>query len=74
MTGLFRVPYVLFVLLTHIQRIALVAVGVDNAWEQKKPEARKMLVNRADSHTSGAPTQDGGHPISPRKQGRMGVY
>ena len=29
-------------------------VGVDNVWEQKKPEARKMLVNRADSHTSGA--------------------
>jgi hypothetical protein len=29
-------------------------VGVDNAWEQEKPEARKMLVNRAESHTSGA--------------------
>jgi hypothetical protein len=28
--------------------------GVDSAWEQKKLEARKMLVNRADSHTSGA--------------------
>jgi len=28
--------------------------GVDNVWEQEKPEARKMLVNRADSHTSGA--------------------
>jgi hypothetical protein len=28
--------------------------GVDNAWEQEKLEARKMLVNRADSHTSGA--------------------
>jgi hypothetical protein len=28
--------------------------GVDSAWEQEKPEARKMLVNRADSHTSGA--------------------
>ena len=28
--------------------------GVDNAWEQEKPEARKMLLNRADSHTSGA--------------------
>jgi len=27
---------------------------VDNAWEQEKPEARKMLVNRAESHTSGA--------------------
>jgi hypothetical protein len=27
---------------------------VDNAWEQEKLEARKMLLNRADSHTSGA--------------------
>ena len=28
--------------------------GVDNVWEQEKPEARKMLVNRAESHLSGA--------------------
>jgi hypothetical protein len=28
--------------------------GVDSVWEQKKLEARKMLVNRAESHTSGA--------------------
>jgi hypothetical protein len=28
--------------------------GVDSAWEQEKLEARKMLVNRAESHTSGA--------------------
>jgi len=28
--------------------------GVDKVWEQEKPEARKMLVNRAESHTSGA--------------------
>jgi hypothetical protein len=28
--------------------------GVDSAWEQEKLEARKMPVNRADSHTSGA--------------------
>ena len=28
--------------------------GVDSAWEQEKPEARKMPVNRADSHLSGA--------------------
>jgi len=27
--------------------------GVDNAWEQGKLEARKMLENAADSHTSG---------------------
>jgi len=28
--------------------------GVDSAWKQKKLEARKMLLNRADSHLSGA--------------------
>ena len=28
--------------------------GVDNVWEQEKPEARKMLENAAESHTSGA--------------------
>jgi hypothetical protein len=28
--------------------------GVDSAWEQENPEARKMPVNRPDSHTSGA--------------------
>jgi len=28
--------------------------GVDNAWEQEKLEARKMLVKCAESHTSGA--------------------
>jgi len=28
--------------------------GVDSAWEQEKLEARKMLVNAAESHTSGA--------------------
>jgi hypothetical protein len=28
--------------------------GVDNAWEQKKLEARKMFLEAADSHTSGA--------------------
>jgi len=28
--------------------------GVDSAWEQEKPEARKMLENAAESHTSGA--------------------
>jgi hypothetical protein len=27
---------------------------VDNAWEQEKPEARKMPENAAESHTSGA--------------------
>ena len=29
-------------------------VGVDSAWEQEKLEARKMLENAAESHTSGA--------------------
>jgi hypothetical protein len=28
--------------------------GVDSAWEQKKLEARKMLQNAAESHTSAA--------------------
>jgi hypothetical protein len=27
--------------------------GVDSAWEQEKLEARKMLENATDSHTSG---------------------
>jgi len=34
--------------------VTRVWAGVDNVWEQEKPEARKMLVNRAESHTSGA--------------------
>jgi len=29
-------------------------VGVDNAWEQEKLEAGKMLENAAESNTSGA--------------------
>jgi len=28
--------------------------GEDSVWEQEKPEARKMLENAAESHTSGA--------------------
>jgi hypothetical protein len=28
--------------------------GVDSVWEQEKLEARKMLENGAESHTSGA--------------------
>jgi hypothetical protein len=28
--------------------------GVDSAWEQEKLEARKILENAAESHTSGA--------------------
>jgi hypothetical protein len=34
--------------------VTCVWVGVDSAWEQEKPEARKMLENAAESHTSGA--------------------
>jgi len=34
--------------------VTCVWAGVDSAWEQEKLEARKMLVNRAESHTSGA--------------------
>ena len=45
---------------------------LDPAWEQEKLEARKMLVNRADSHTSGAPPHDRSHHVSPKKQGRNG--
>ena len=29
-------------------------MGVDSAWEQEDAEARKMLENAAESHTSGA--------------------
>jgi hypothetical protein len=34
--------------------VTCVWAGVDNAWEQDKLEARKMLENAAESHTSGA--------------------
>jgi len=34
--------------------VTCVWVGVDNVWEQRKLEARKMLENAAESHTSGA--------------------
>jgi hypothetical protein len=34
--------------------------GVDSAWEQEKLEARKMLENAAESHTSGAPKKMAG--------------
>jgi len=43
--------------------------GVDNAWEQEKPEARKMPVSRAAPHQSAAPGHDGGHHFSCGKQG-----
>jgi len=34
--------------------VTCVWAGVDNVWEQEKLEARKMLENAAESHTSGA--------------------
>ena len=34
--------------------VTCVWAGVDTAWEQEKLEARKMLENAAESHTSGA--------------------
>ncbi len=34
--------------------VTCVWAGVDSAWEQGKLEARKMLKNAAESHTSGA--------------------
>jgi len=34
--------------------IPCVWAGVDSAWEQEKPEARKIPVNRAASHMSGS--------------------
>ncbi|MEJ2512516.1 MAG: hypothetical protein P8Y72_13075 [Anaerolineales bacterium] len=32
---------------------------MDSAWEQEKLEARKILENAAESHTSGAPLHEG---------------
>jgi hypothetical protein len=34
--------------------VTCVWAGVDNVWEQEKLEARKMLENAAESHTSTA--------------------
>jgi hypothetical protein len=34
--------------------VTCVWAGVDSVWEQEKLEARKMLENAAESHTSGA--------------------
>ena len=34
--------------------VTCVWAGLDSVWEQKKLEARKMLENAAESHTSGA--------------------
>ena len=34
--------------------VTCVWAGVDNVWEQEELEARKILANAAESHTSGA--------------------
>ena len=41
---------------THCRTVCVTCVwaGVDSVWEQEKLEARKMLENAAESHTSGA--------------------
>ena len=36
-------------------------LGRDNAWEQRKLDARKILKNRAESHTLAAPKKMAGH-------------
>jgi hypothetical protein len=48
--------YLLFFQPTRCPTICVTCVwaGVDSAWEQEKLEARKMLENAAESHTSGA--------------------
>ena len=42
--------------LAHSPTVCVTCVwaGVDSVWEKEKPEARKMLENAAESHTSGA--------------------
>jgi len=48
--------------------------GVDSVWEQEKLEARKMLINRADSHTSGSIFKGGhGRSMSGRSSGKTVV-
>ncbi|MDQ3007885.1 MAG: hypothetical protein M3R47_21205 [Chloroflexota bacterium] len=47
---------------------------MDNAWEQEKPEARKMLENAAESHTSGAPMKMASDHFRREKQGCWQKY
>jgi len=44
--------------------------GVESAWEQKKPEARKMLEKAAESPASSAPKKIAGDHFIREKQGR----
>ena len=46
--------------------------GVDSVWEQDKLEARKMLVNRAESPASSASRNDGGRSFSTKE--RLVIY
>jgi hypothetical protein len=41
--------------------------GVDSAWEQEKPEARKMLENAAESQRQVHPIRMTRHPVSRKK-------
>jgi len=45
---------------------------VDNAWEQEKLEARKMLVNRAESPASSAPMMIAGDHFIRENQKKAG--
>jgi len=53
----FITAYLLCVCCAECRRtvcVTCVWAGVDSVWEQEKLEARKMLENAAESHTSGA--------------------
>ncbi len=47
-------PYLCFARVVPTVCVTCVWEGVDSVWEQEKLEARKMLENAAESHTSGA--------------------
>jgi hypothetical protein len=52
-----------------------VLAGVDGAKApQQKLEARKMLENAAESHTSGAPSENANVLFPERNRGAMRVY
>jgi len=44
---------------------------VDNAWEQEKLEARKMLENSGESRLSSAPNQDRGRSFSTKETAHL---
>ena len=54
--------------------VTCVWAGVDSVWEQEKLEARKMLENAAESHTSGSIFKGGhGRSMSGRSSGKTVV-